>query len=311
MMEKIEWYQEVLEIEPSSKVFFPLAKLLADNNQTQKSIAVLRQGLNRHPEFFEARLMLIDLLQQEQDVTGAIDEVKELDLKLTAYPGFWEAWAGSAFSLSGDKDLAAALRLMAAFLRHNDLSWADIINRGLSTLIGGLPASEAATAPKAPPVSQESAFNEALASNAEVDLSEQVQLTSTPSEAVSSDMAAPAEVSFEPVRARPPTDFPADDEEGDDEPFSLRTKTMAMVLSEQGDYVGAKEIYEEILAVATDPGVRADLEGRIAVLASKITTGPVATSPETSDDSADQGKNKLIQVLERLAGRLESRVDKT
>ena len=82
MMEKIEWYQEVLEIEPSSKVFFPLAKLLLGNKQTQEAIAVLRQGLDRHPEFFEARLMLIDLLQQERDAAGASSEVGVLGAKL-------------------------------------------------------------------------------------------------------------------------------------------------------------------------------------------------------------------------------------
>ena len=121
MMEKIEWYQEVLEIEPSSKVFFPLAKLLLGNKQTQEAIAVLRQGLDRHPEFFEARLMLIDLLQQEQDAAAAMQEVKALGAKLFAYPGFWDAWAGSA-ATDEDKDMATALRLMAAFLRHSDLS---------------------------------------------------------------------------------------------------------------------------------------------------------------------------------------------
>ena len=31
MMEKIEWYQEVLKLDPDSKVFFPLAKLLRDS----------------------------------------------------------------------------------------------------------------------------------------------------------------------------------------------------------------------------------------------------------------------------------------
>ena len=30
MMDKIEWYREVLELEPSSKLFFPLARLLVE-----------------------------------------------------------------------------------------------------------------------------------------------------------------------------------------------------------------------------------------------------------------------------------------
>ena len=47
MMEKIEWYQEVLKLDPDSKVFFPLAKLLRDSQQPDKAIEVLRAGL-RH-----------------------------------------------------------------------------------------------------------------------------------------------------------------------------------------------------------------------------------------------------------------------
>ena len=33
MMEKIEWYQEVLKLDPDSKVFFPLAKLLSSRTR--------------------------------------------------------------------------------------------------------------------------------------------------------------------------------------------------------------------------------------------------------------------------------------
>lgn len=310
MMEKIEWYQEVLEIEPSSKVFFPLAKLLAGNNQIEKSIAVLRQGLDRHPEFFEARLMLIDLLQQEQDVAGALNEVKELGFKLTAYPGFWDAWAGSVSAAGEDKDLATTLRLMAAFLRHSNLSWSDIIEQGLAALTGCPPTAEAAPGIKMPLPAPEPLPEEIIIPPAEEIFREPVQLVVATSDITPDDLVPSVELSFESVGPESPTDFPVDDEEGDEEQFSLRTKTMATVLAEQGDYVGAKEIYEEILAATADPATQADLENRIAELAARIKSGPATPVPDAPDDSADQGKNKLIQVLERLAGRLENRADK-
>ncbi len=302
MMEKIEWYQEVLEIEPSSKVFFPLAKLLAGNSQTEKSIAVLRQGLDRHPEFFEARLMLIDLLQQERDVLGALNEVKELGFKLTAYPGFWDAWAGSVSAAGEDKDLATTLRLMAAFLRHGNLSWSDIIEQGLAALTARPPVLEASSPVKTPESVPEPLSEEVFAQPAQI-------IVAMPDAALD-DPAAPVELSFESVGPESPADFPVDDDESDDEQFSLRTRTMAAVLAEQGDYAGAMEIYEEILAAATDPAVRADLESRIGDLAAKIKSGSAAAASDAPEDAADQGKNKLIQVLERLAGRLENRVDK-
>ena len=54
MMEKIEWYQEVLKLDPDSKVFFPLAKLLRDSQQPDKAIEVLRAGLQHSSVFFSA-----------------------------------------------------------------------------------------------------------------------------------------------------------------------------------------------------------------------------------------------------------------
>ena len=55
MMEKIEWYQEVLKLDPDSKVFFPLAKLLRDSQQPDKAIEVLRAGLQHSSVFLESK----------------------------------------------------------------------------------------------------------------------------------------------------------------------------------------------------------------------------------------------------------------
>ena len=41
MTEKIEWYKEVLELEPNSKVFCPLARMLADEQRFDEAVAVL------------------------------------------------------------------------------------------------------------------------------------------------------------------------------------------------------------------------------------------------------------------------------
>ena len=45
MMDKIEWYREVLELEPSSKLFFPLARLLVEDGQPEAALETLRRGL--------------------------------------------------------------------------------------------------------------------------------------------------------------------------------------------------------------------------------------------------------------------------
>ena len=51
MMEKIEWYQEVLKLDPDSKVFFPLAKLLRDSQQPDKAPAALIPCVLSHRGF--------------------------------------------------------------------------------------------------------------------------------------------------------------------------------------------------------------------------------------------------------------------
>ena len=64
MTEKIDWYKEVLELEPNSKVFYPLSRLLAEAGRTDEAVDTLEQGLARHEEFLEARLFLVELLHQ-------------------------------------------------------------------------------------------------------------------------------------------------------------------------------------------------------------------------------------------------------
>ncbi len=306
MMEKIEWYQEVLEIEPSSKVFFPLAKLLAGNQQPREAIAVLRQGLDRHPEFFEARLLLIDLLQQDGDSTDALREAHELSAKLVAYPGFWDAWAGSASARGADKDLTVALRLLAALLRNSQLSWTEIIEKGLAALAPSTAAPSLADSSAGEADAELETIAAAVLENAETAVVKKDKPKVAAEPAPVETQSAPASTPDSVPEEQPKADTAADDDEGEDEPFTLRTKTMATVLAEQGDYAGAIEIYEEILAATTEADARVNLQERIAELNGKIKSGHTASAPDSGEN---QDKNKLIQVLERLAGRLENRAD--
>ena len=93
MMDKIEWYREVLELEPSSKLFFPLARLLVEDGQPEAALETLRRGLERHPEFLEARLFYIEQLYHHGQPEACVAEVTELGQLFASYPGFWQAWA--------------------------------------------------------------------------------------------------------------------------------------------------------------------------------------------------------------------------
>ena len=132
MMEKIEWYQEVLKLDPDSKVFFPLAKLLRDSQQPDKAIEVLRAGLQHSSVFFEARLLLIQILFEQSRAGECSDELSTVTGLLERYPAFWEVWAESVSEKN--RDLALAIRLMASTIRHPEHSLSLILESGLGIL---------------------------------------------------------------------------------------------------------------------------------------------------------------------------------
>uniref|UniRef100_UPI002670BE96 tetratricopeptide repeat protein n=1 Tax=uncultured Bilophila sp. TaxID=529385 RepID=UPI002670BE96 len=132
MMEKIEWYQEVLKLDPDSKVFFPLAKLLRDSQQPDKAIEVLRAGLRHSSVFLEARLLLIQILFEQSRSGECSEELSAVTGLLENYPAFWEVWAESVSEKN--RDLALAIRLMASTIRHPERSLSLILESGLGIL---------------------------------------------------------------------------------------------------------------------------------------------------------------------------------
>ena len=110
MMEKIEWYQEVLKLDPDSKVFFPLAKLLRDSQQPDKAIEVLRAGLRHSSVFLEARLLLIQILFEQSRSGECSEELSAVTGLLENYPAFWEVWAESVSEKN--RDLAIYMKIL-------------------------------------------------------------------------------------------------------------------------------------------------------------------------------------------------------
>lgn len=314
MKAKIEWYQEVLELEPSSKVFFPLARLLAENGQPADAVKTLRTGLERHPEFFEARLLLIELLHTLGQNLDRDTEVYSLSRVLSSYPRFWDAWSACTASGKGGRDVSVALRFIAASESSPGLSFASVMEAGLSSLTG-LPATAAQTvrAEDSPrrkePVADEPADSGAMADETP-SASPFVSLDDTALRTLIGDRGAsddglPGEGASDSIPS--PGLLQAEAEE-EDEPFSLRTRSMAEVLAEQGDTQGALDIYQELLASADSPESRAAIQFRIDELRSGATSTVVADeAPAAVEEAPLQGKHKLLHMLEMLAERLETR----
>ena len=266
MKAKIDWYKEVLELEPGSKVFFPLARLLAEDGQLQDALSTLRLGLERHPEFMEARLYLIDLLYKSGQVEPCEQQVCQLTRLFSQYPGFWEAWGAYVAGTEKKRDLSLTLRFLAALFQHPDIDLGQVLETGLRSLAG--------TAEKMPPP-------------------------------VASTGAAAGGDSAPAARRAKETD----EEETDavEEPFTLRTKSMADVLAGQSDIGGALEIYRELAVRAESPEERREISARIAQLSSLPKQAGSAPPAPPPHPLPSPGKHRVQHLLESLAERLEAR----
>jgi tetratricopeptide (TPR) repeat protein len=274
MNSKIDWYREVLALEPGSRVFFPLAQLLRAGGRDQEAVAALRGGLAFHPDHLEAKFLLAELLDAPGQPENAAELAETLDCLsaiLSRYPSFWTQWADRLAADSREAALAA--RLLAAHLGGTALDLLGILEQGVAA------QTSSAAAAKPAPVQEPDEGDAGLP---------------PPLRGADEVRAALDEIAPQPqVRTAP---------EPAGGPYSgVRTRTMANVLAGQGDVKGALEIYQELLAVAPE-GEKTALAERIAEL--KQTLQPTAAaSPETGGPD----KNKLMGVLELLAGRLEAR----
>ncbi|MBQ7618315.1 MAG: hypothetical protein IJS50_05515, partial [Desulfovibrio sp.] len=134
MDEKINWYKEVLALEPNSKLFFPLARLLTKNGMVDEAISTLSRGLERHNEYLEARLYYIELLYRSKRLKEIEPELVKLQDMFAHYTGFWKAWA-AFLAQSGSMDTSSIMRFLAIYFTHRDLSLHEIINKGLDALL--------------------------------------------------------------------------------------------------------------------------------------------------------------------------------
>jgi len=272
MKQKIEWYREVLELEPGSRVFFPLAKLLAADGQTVEAVNTLHQGLLRHPDHIEARLLLAELLHLQNDEAGLYKEIENLGGILSLYPGFWKAWSETLAGTPALHDAALAMRFFSAALQGKTVSWAEVVEQGLQAALGE------AVVPLSP-------------------------LLQAPPKTVVAKKTAAAPFSDN----KPTCRHEGTDDDDAEEAFSIRTRSMAEVLAEQGDITGALDIFHELVQNVSDEE-RNSLEARIEELATRMNT-PVPAESKMEEKAAAPGEEskRLVSLLESLAERLEDR----
>ena len=348
MSEKIEWYKEVLALEPNSKIFFPLARMLADEARYDEALEVLGNGLERHSEFLEARLFFIELLYKAGRQADCATQIERLQSMFSGYAGFWQAWAACLATSDAHADTASVLRLLAAYFLHGPICLHKVLDDGLARLLGDTPlpsrdGTEEVAALAAPNGEEGEATSAAtdeagealttdVVSEALLEESDDIPEASEPEapseessvvlnesdedfdpDAAMSDEAALPEsphISLGEMVEAPGSEESANVEnEENEEQFTLRTRSMAEVLAEQGDIKGALDIYQELAAVAVSPEESADLKLRMNTLRSRLDNvhEPETDQAASQEDVGSDGKNRLISMLEASAERVEAR----
>ncbi|MHC1710686.1 MAG: tetratricopeptide repeat protein [Solidesulfovibrio sp.] len=316
MVSKIELYREVLEIEPNSKVFFPLARQLSEEGRTDEAAAILTRGIAFHPDHLEAKFLLIEILSR-QGKEGEADAVfTDVGSMLARYPSVWLLWSKVAAARS--KDPSLAMLFLAHYFQNESLTWAEVMERGLKSLgqgFGGdLPAAgepceiSARMEPAAPFVSEREVPTSVTSTRSERDGGAPTLRGAREVMELAELLEAPEE-SGEKGKSRTAKAREAE----------VRTKTMAALLAEQGDTVGALGIYNELLAQAVSDPEREELRAHIAELSPTAKAAP-ASVPDREETAAvseggqteglgaqSKGATKLVNLLEALAGRLEAR----
>jgi len=306
MEEKIQWYEEILHLDPSSTLFFSLARLYVQKSDTEKAVDVLLRGIDKHPEHIEARLLLCQLFEsmgrlEERD--RLIDEVSAL---FSRYPSFWSGWA-EKLQKQGKGDLAAAAFFMAANFGGSSTGWADVLMAGLRAFQSGHSTGSDAEAQEAeaPPASAAPAREPSSPDKGHREASDQDSSSTDGREEIIDLVDEKEDQGVEFLEAEEGEDRASPGEEHE-APTTYRTKTMADILAGQGDYDGALEIYQELLDETSDSTKRRELEERIEAVLQKRSS-EVEAMEKASGRGEKSGKKDILQKMERLAERLEAR----
>lgn len=322
MIEKIDLYREVLAIEPNSKVFFPLARALAESGRPDEAVAVLETGIGFHPDHLEAKFLLVELYaaqDREEDAARVFSGVQD---SLVRYPAVWRLWARhAAFS---SRDPVVALSFLAQFFRDPGLTFAGVLEKGLEALAGaplsGASPDHPAARGAAPPASAGLPEEAAADGDEEMDMplrgaQEVLELAEAlgmeeggeaaePAEPIEPAVQAPGEPRDASSAATPVRTVHIPD-------MGIRTRTMAALLAVQGDVSGALDIYREVLPHLPAGPERAEVEAAIAAL---VPAEPAPVAQETGYEpqsgavqAKSRGKARLMGLLDALAGRLETR----
>ncbi len=245
MNDTLHLFDELLEHDAGSKIFFPLARLYRKQGHLQRAIEIVQKGLKHHPDYLDAQLYLIELFVEIGDLEGAEEQAQAVFAKLADHEKFWLSLR-SHFAKSQQTDMSLAAFILERNASGGTTDLISLMNYGISHYTEARAAASACVEPEE-----------------DLDADEVTQLCIN---------------------------------------SGIKTKTMAKLLCAQGEYAQAVRIYDDLLDGANTEEERADLlnlrdQARRAM----------GVLPDTESDK----QNKLFNVLNSLAARLEEKAGDT
>ncbi len=290
MQEKIKWYEEILAVEPGSKLFYPLAWLYLQEEELDKAAAALISGLEKHPEFFQARVLLLEVLDRqgrEQELENQMHQALE---EFSKNSRFWDL-AADYFERRSDPDLAVALRYLGQALQSRHTGWVQLLQQALKQGVQGsaLSQQDKISEPEARPGTAPD--SEALGLSPGENEMEFFQKQNTAQE--EQDLASQG--GSEELEQKRESHY--------------KTATMAEIMAEQGDYQGAGDIYSWLVEQTESETKRAELRARREELLQQVQEieAPQAEQEPEHAQTTQSKDNSLLHKLEKLASRLEAR----
>jgi tetratricopeptide (TPR) repeat protein len=222
LLREIARLSEVLQKDPGSRLFYPLAEEYVKNNMLEEAVQVLTEGLKRHPEMLSARVTLGKAYFEQGNLNDARKEFEEV---LKAHP-----------------DNLIALKKLSVIYRRQGAT--DQAKRCAEALLAANPKDA-----EADQLLQELNAEAAKKASGAIDLSplDPPALPGKPpaASAPSHEPAAPATPPAVSSGASPETSPKVLDHDEPEE--ELVSPTLAQLYLRQGHYEQAIRIYDELL----------------------------------------------------------------
>jgi len=130
MNDTLHLFDELLEHDSGSKIFFPLARLYRKQGHLQRAIEIVQKGIEHHPDYLEAQLYLIELQCEAGDTLAAQSKASAVFSKLLSYEKFWVCLRAH-YAKSQHSDIALATFLIEQNARGDDVDLLKLLNFGI------------------------------------------------------------------------------------------------------------------------------------------------------------------------------------